>query len=67
MSETAREIVDRYVYTVTGLTPQDRAWQRFRYDMEQVGKVFHQIGEAIDRVRDPMRAFIDDFDRKETR
>lgn len=67
MSETAREIVDRYVETVTGMTPQDRAAKKFRRDMERLGKVFHQIGEAVSRALDPMQAFIDDFERKENR
>ena len=67
MSETAREIVDRYVETVTGMTPADRAWKSVLYDMELIGKAFHQIREAASRALDPMQDFIEDFNRKENR
>lgn len=45
--QVCREIVNKYVYEVTGLTPQDRAEQRLRYDMEQLGKAFQEFGEAV--------------------
>lgn len=45
--QVCREILDKYVYEVTGLTPQDRAEQRLRYDMEQLGKAFQEFGEAV--------------------
>lgn len=45
--QVCREILDKYVYEVTGLTPQDRAEQRFRYDMEQLDKAFQELGEAL--------------------
>ena len=45
--QVGREILDKYVYEVTGLTPQDRAKQRLRYDMEQLSKAFQELGEAL--------------------
>ena len=67
MSETAREIVDRYVETVTGMTPADRAWKSVRYDMELIGKALSAFWEAASRALDPMQDFINDVERKETR
>lgn len=46
--QVCREIVNRYVYEVTGLTPQDRTEQRLRYDIEQLDKAFREFGEAVE-------------------
>ena len=46
--QVCREIVNKYVYEVTGLTPQARAEERLRYDMEQLGKAFREFWEAVE-------------------
>ena len=41
MSETPQQILERYVWCVTGLTPERRAITRARYDFDLTGIAFH--------------------------
>ena len=67
MGETPQQILERYVWRVTGLTPERRAMTRARYDIDRAGHAFQHLADELTTALEPFAHLMNNLNRKENR